>query len=99
MSRIYDALTKLEQQRPHSRKSVSRRRRNHTGRPQSLRWGNISLEWKIIGTIAGTMLVLGLLLVAIANHLMGRALRSQINQRALVMAINLSDGAAGHVIG
>jgi sensor histidine kinase regulating citrate/malate metabolism len=99
MSKIYDALIKLEQKRPHSRIAAFRRRRNDTGRPPSLRWENISLEWKIIGTIAGMMLVLGLLLVAIVNHLMGRALRAQINQRALVMATNLSDGAAGHVIG
>jgi sensor histidine kinase regulating citrate/malate metabolism len=99
MSRIYDALTKIEKKRPHSRIAVSRRRRNGTARPLSLWWKDTSLEWKIIGTIAGMMLVFGLLLVAIVNHLMGRALRTQIDQRALVMATNLSDAVAGHVIG
>lgn len=100
MSRIYDALTKIEKKRPHSRIAVSRKwRRSDTARPLSPWWKDISLEWKIIGTIAGMMLVFGLLLVAIANHLMGRALRTQIDQRALIMATNLSDAAAGHVIG
>jgi len=100
MSRIYDALTKIEKKRPHSRIAVSRKwRRSDTASPLSPWWKDISLEWKIIGTIAGMMLVFGLLLVAIANHLMGRALRTQIDQRALIMATNLSDAAAGHVIG
>jgi hypothetical protein len=99
MSRIYDALIKLEKKRPHSRIAVPRRRRNNTARPLSLWWKDISLEWKIIGTIAGMMLFFGLLLVPIVNHLMSRALRTQIDQRALVMATNLSDAAAGHVIG
>jgi len=99
MSKIYDALIKLEKKRPHSTIAVSRRRRNGTARPLSLWWRDISLEWKVIGTIAGMMLVFGLVLVAIVNHLMGRALRTQIDQRALVMATNLSDAAAGHVIG
>ena len=45
------------------------------------------------------ILVFGLLFVAIVNQLMGRALRIQIDQRALVIATNLSDAAAGHVIG
>ena len=99
MSRIYDALIKIEKKTPHSRIAVSRKRRNDTARPLSLWWNDTSLEWKIIGTIAGMMLVFGLFLVAIVNHLMGRALRTQIDQRALVMATNLSDAAAGHVIG
>lgn len=99
MSRIYDALIKLEKKRPHSRIAVSRRWRNDQAEPVSLWWKDISLEWKIIGTIAGMMLVFGLLLVAIVNHLMGRTLRIQIDQRALVTATNLSDAAAGHVIG
>jgi HAMP domain-containing protein len=62
-------------------------------------WQDISLEWKMMGTIASTMLVFGLLFVAIVNQLMGRALRTQIDQRALVIATTLSDAAAGHVIG
>jgi HAMP domain-containing protein len=93
MSRTYDALIKAEKKIHHSRIAVSRRRRNDKW------WQDISLEWKIMGTVAGAMLVFGLLFVAIVNELMGRALRAQIDQRALVMATNLSDAAAGHVIG
>src|SRR6266542_6114358 len=99
MSRIYDAMIKIEKKTPPSRIAVSRKRRNDTARPLNLWWKDTSLEWKIIGTMAGMMLVFGLLLVAIVNHLMGRALRTQIDQRALVMASKLSDAAAGHVIG
>jgi sensor histidine kinase regulating citrate/malate metabolism len=99
MSKIYDALIKLEKKTPHSRTAFSRRWGNDTARPISLWWKDASLEWKIIGSMAGMMLVFGLLLVVIANHLMGRALRTQIDQRALVMATNLSDAAAGHVTG
>ena len=100
MTKIYDALTKLEKKRPHPRIVFSRRRSDHKVRPLSLCSKDISrLEWKIMATIAGMMLVFGLLLVAMANHLMGRVLRAQIDQRALVTTINLSDAAAGHVIG
>jgi sensor histidine kinase regulating citrate/malate metabolism len=68
-------------------------KRNETIRPLSLSWQGISLESRIIA------LVFGLLFVAIVNQLMDRALRTQIDQRALVMATNLSDAAAGNVIG
>ena len=44
------------------------------------------------------MLVFGLLLVAIVNQLRDRALRAQIDERAVVIAANLSDAATGHVI-
>jgi nitrogen fixation/metabolism regulation signal transduction histidine kinase len=44
------------------------------------------------------MLVFGLLFVVIVNQLMGRALRTQIDQRALIIATNLSDAAVGHVV-
>jgi sensor histidine kinase regulating citrate/malate metabolism len=98
MSRIYDALIKLEKKRSHS-KTFSQTWRNDKVSPLSLSWKDISLEWKIIGAIAGIILVFGFLLVAIASHLMGRALRAQIDQRAFVMATNLSDAAGGHIIG
>ena len=67
-------------------------KRNETIRPLSLSWQGISLEWIMV-------LVSGLLFVAIVNQLIDRALRAQIDQRALVIATNLSDAAAGHVIG
>jgi sensor histidine kinase regulating citrate/malate metabolism len=86
MSNVYDALIKAG-------------KRNETIRPLSLSWQDISLEWKIMGTIGTMILLFGLFFVAIVNELMVRALRSQIDQRALVIATNLSDAAAGHVIG
>jgi sensor histidine kinase regulating citrate/malate metabolism len=86
MSNVYDALIKAG-------------KRNETIRPLSLSWQNVSLEWKIMGTIGTMILVFGLFFVAIVNQLMVRALRTQIDQRALVIATNLSDAAAGHVIG
>jgi hypothetical protein len=100
MSKIYDALTKLE----HHRRPRARNARPRSWNPSQTGlmgvWCNeISLEGRIIATLAGTMLILGILLVALMNQLVGRALRSQIDQRALIMATNLSDAAAGHVIG
>ena len=86
MSNVYDALTKAT-------------KREETIRPLTLSWQGISLEWRFMVLIFGLMLVFGLLFVAIVNQLMGRALRTQIDKRALVIATNLSDAAAGHVIG
>jgi HAMP domain-containing protein len=43
------------------------------------------------------VLLFDLLAIAFAYHYFGRALREQIDQRALVIATNLSDVAAGHV--
>jgi len=98
MSKIYDALIKLENHKRPRAKTVLPRWRNDKAAPLGLPRKGISLEWRIIGTIAGTMLVLGLLLVAAMSQLMGRALRAQIDQRALVITINLSESAAGHVL-
>jgi sensor histidine kinase regulating citrate/malate metabolism len=52
----------------------------------------------MIVTIGIISLAFSLLLVAITNQLMVQALRRQIERRAFVMATNLSDAAAGHVI-
>ena len=43
------------------------------------------------------LLVLGLLFVVILNQLMGRALRTQMDENAALMATNLSDAAAGYL--
>ena len=92
MSRIYEALMKVE-----------RRETQESPSPESLltmrslrvRWQDMGLNWKITGTFVGVIALLGLLVVGIVNQLMGRALRTQIDQRALVIATNLSDVAAG----
>jgi sensor histidine kinase regulating citrate/malate metabolism len=97
MSKIYDALIKLEEKRPHSRIGFSRRWKKETYLG-ALAWKDIGLESKVIGAIVGMMVVFGLLLMVIANDLTGRVIRSQIDRRALVMATNLSDAAGGHVI-
>jgi HAMP domain-containing protein len=100
MSKIYSALIKAKAEKGHHpRIAFSRKERTNKVRPLSLGWQDFNLEWKIMGIIASTMLVFGLLFLALVNQLMGRALRAQIDQRALVMATNLSDAAAGHVIG
>ncbi len=69
--------------------------------PVSLEAGSrrIGLMWKIVGTLAGVIVLFGLLVLGVVNHLMGRALRAQLDQRALAIAITMSDAAAGNVIG
>jgi len=59
----------------------------------------VSLKWKIGGTFAAMMLILGLGVVAVVYQLTKDALRDQLDQRVLVMANNLSDAAAGPMIG
>jgi sensor histidine kinase regulating citrate/malate metabolism len=66
-------------------------KRPKTIRPLSLSLQGMSLEWKIM------LLVLGLLFVVIVNQLVGRALRTQIDESAVVIATNLSDAAAGYL--
>ncbi len=58
----------------------------------------VSLRWRIIGGFVGLISLLGLLVVGIVYELTGRILRGQLNQQASVIAINLSDGAAGFVL-
>jgi sensor histidine kinase regulating citrate/malate metabolism len=70
---------------------IQTERRNETIRPLRLSWRGIGLEWKI------WILVLGLLFVVIVNQLVGRALQSQMDESAGVIATNLSDAAAGYL--
>lgn len=85
MSNIYEALRKAG-------KRIPSLESGKITRPPRLSWQDISLEWKII------LLVFGLLFVAIVNQLVARALRRQIDQRAIIITTNLSDGATGHVV-
>ena len=59
----------------------------------------ISLTWKIGGVFAGVMLILGFLVIATVYQLTKNALREQLDQRVLLLANNLSDAAAGHLVG
>lgn len=97
MSKIYEALIQA------GKRSASRAAsfRTNSSEEAALRrlWDQGSqFEWKIIGTVATIMLFFGLLLVVIANQVMIRALRSENDQRALAIATNLSDAAAGPVM-
>lgn len=66
-------------------------KRNETISALSLSWQGIGLEWKIM------VLALGLLFVVIVSQLIGRLLRTQMDESAVVMATNLSDAAAGYL--
>jgi hypothetical protein len=66
-------------------------KRNETISALSLSWQGIGLEWKIM------ILVLGLLFLVTVNQLMGRALRTQMDESAGIMTTNLSDAAAGYI--
>ena len=59
----------------------------------------VSLRWKIGGTFAGVMLILGIFATAAVYQLTKDALREQLDQRVLAIASNLSDAAAGHIVG
>ncbi len=60
---------------------------------------NLGLTWRIAGTFAGVTLFVGLLVTGAGYYIIAGSLRSQASQRAFVIATNLSDGAASHVIG
>ena len=59
----------------------------------------VSLTWKIGGTFTAVMFVLGLFVAVAVYQLTRNALREQLHQRVLLLAHNLSDAAAGHVVG
>jgi len=95
MSKIYDALIQAAKNSD-SRAAVFR---SSTDQKVALPRLSSRLAWKITGTVAAVMLAFGLLLIIIANQFIDRALRSEFDQRALAIATNLSDAAAGPVIG
>lgn len=98
MSKIYDALLQAAKNSASRTVALRSSADQKVGSP-SLSSRDISREWKIIGTVATVMLVFGLLLVILANQLIGRALRSEIDQRVLAITTNLSNAAAGPVLG
>jgi sensor histidine kinase regulating citrate/malate metabolism len=95
MSKIYDALIQAAKNSD-SRAAVFR---SSTDEKVALPRLSSRLAWKITGTVAAVMLAFGLLLIIIANQFIDRALRTEFDQRALAIATNLSDAAAGPVIG
>ena len=57
----------------------------------------MSLKWKIGGVYAGLMLLLSILSIGAVYQLTQNALRDQLDKRALAIASNFSDAAAGHL--
>jgi len=97
MSKIYEAL--IQAGKRSALRAASRRTDSSEHAVLRLSQQHNHLQWKITGTVATVMLVFGLLLVIAANHFMGRALRSENDRRALAIATNLSDAAAGPLMG
>jgi two-component system, cell cycle sensor histidine kinase and response regulator CckA len=58
----------------------------------------ISIRWRIAGAFAGVIVLIGISVVALVYHVMVRSLRTQVDQRAFAMAVNLSDAAAAHAV-
>lgn len=59
----------------------------------------MGLKWKIGGIYAGMTLILGILAITGVYQLAQNALHDQLDKRALAIATNFSDAAAGHIAG
>jgi two-component system, cell cycle sensor histidine kinase and response regulator CckA len=57
----------------------------------------MGLKWKVGAIYTGVMLALGILVVAAVYQLTHATLRDQLEKRALAIATNFSDAAAGHL--
>lgn len=58
---------------------------------------SMGLKWKIGGIFTGVMLVLSALVIAAVYRVTQDTLREQLDKRALAIATNFSDAAAGHI--
>lgn len=67
--------------------------------PLSLRLHEMSLRGKIAGTFTGIIVSVGLLIIGMVYHRVGRALHYQLDQRAKAIATTLTDAASGFVMG
>jgi HAMP domain-containing protein len=59
----------------------------------------VGLRWKIGGLYTGVMLALGVVVIGAVYQLTQGTLRDQLDKRALAIATNFSDAAAGHIAG
>jgi HAMP domain-containing protein len=71
---------------------------DHLPEIQSRTSSPLSLSWKIPCAFACMTAVLGLLVIVSVYRLTGQALRSQLDQQAVVIATNLGDGAEGYLL-
>lgn len=97
MSRVYDALIQGAK-KSHSRSTVLESGTDQKNGLLGLSSRDIGLEWKITGTVATVIFIFGMLLIIIAHQFIGRALRTEIDQRTLAITTNLSNAAVGHVM-
>ncbi len=58
----------------------------------------MGLKWQIMGGVTCAMVVFGLLVIGIVQYRMTSLVRKQLDQRALDLAVNLGDSAAGRVL-
>ena len=66
-------------------------------KPPSAGPRRLGLKWKIVGGMAGGIILFGLLALAVVHYQMSRVFRSDLERRALDIATNLADGAATHL--
>jgi HAMP domain-containing protein len=66
--------------------------------PQRSPRRRVGLKWKIMGGLVSGVTLFGLLVVGAVNYQMTLVLRTQLDQRALDIATNLGDSAAGQIL-
>src|SRR5882762_603086 len=59
----------------------------------------VGLKWKIAGIYAGVMLILASLVIVGISQVTKNTLREQLDRHALAIATNLTDAAAGYIVG
>jgi len=97
MSRIYDALIRAGKN-PESGTIFLQCPREDG--PAYLKWWRAArLDRKIFTIVAAVTGIFGIAVAVLVYHSMGRALRSETDQRGRVLATVLSDAAAGYVAG
>jgi sensor histidine kinase regulating citrate/malate metabolism len=94
MSRIYDALRRVR-----AGEALEAEQRNVETTAAKPPQTDTVLKWRIIGTFAGVIVLVGLLIVGSVYYFAGRALREQADQRAASLATTLSDAAAAPLMG
>lgn len=58
----------------------------------------VGLKWKIMGGLVSGVMLFGILVVVVVNYQITLVLRTQLDHRALDIATNLGDSAAGQIL-